>query len=205
MQRFGRSDNGFVRQSMRTIRLTGRIKELMAGTPFRSIHSTTLGFMVAMLVLGVSCATTPPRAENKAFADQTGTSLVFIKRGVFSVALEYRDDAVGRLSDMLMGNNVVLVVDDTISGRATIHDDGQTITVRVRDVMSGWDANSRNVYMVALLSTIAGLAAATPSGGPESVGMSTVPDATLFMERFNNVVHLYASSGYQMPGLMADR
>jgi hypothetical protein len=157
-----------------------------------------------------SCASFPKTSpENVEFQNITGIDLAIVKRGLYSIAHEYKDAASQEIYDKLLKNIVTLKVDENQSelvkyvsetSLSTMPVNGTELVlektnlfVTINGYYKDFSDIEKCVLLVGILSTV-GL-----MNSPEA----QAPDAA-YINRFYESINMYLESGYDVSGLVND-
>jgi hypothetical protein len=111
--------------------------------------------LILGLILVITSCASVLSDENKLFQQESGISLTFVKRGLYSVNYEYQNSMIELYFGCLLNNYLVYVVDDSKAEFAQQRITEDTIWITINGQFQGYTYYEKCVLLVASTSALA--------------------------------------------------
>ena len=145
---------------------------------------------ICVVVLGVSCASNPVPEENIDFQTETGMSLIFAKRGIYSLTKSYNDADYKEFFNKFLKNKLVFSVDEGQNEWAVFSTEDDIIYITVNDLYKKYNQGSNNALLTSTIYAI-GL-----------IGLNVSP--AIIETRFYEIISDYAYYGVDVTTIVND-
>ena len=146
--------------------------------------------LVCLALVGVSCMSGPDTQENKDFQKETGMSLTFAKRGLYSLPRPQDDEGFQRFYNKFIDNEIIFSVNGAQSEWATFVEKDGLIFISVNDLFKRYNQSSNNAL---LTSTI------------YAIGLIKIGEAPANIEaRFYKIISDYQNYGVNVSMIIND-
>jgi hypothetical protein len=137
-----------------------------------------------------SCSTSPTPLENTDFQKETGMSLTFVKRGLYSIPKSYKDEGYADFYNKLVNNEIIFSVDEAQNEWALFKNENGIIYITLNGLFKKYNQGSNNALLTSTVY-IAGL-----------IGIDMAPQ--IMETRFYDVIADYKKYGVDVSLIVKD-
>ena len=149
-----------------------------------------IAIFVCVMAFTISCASVPASQENSDFQKETGVSLSFVKRGIYSLAPLDNVAEYNEFFKKLMRNEILFSVNEAQNDWAVFSEEAGIVYISVNDLFKRYDRGSNNALLTSTIWAIG------------HIRMGVQPE--LVEKRFYEIISDYQKYGVDVSKITSD-